>query len=100
MVLFEQVNGLIWGMLALAIKQLNHKRGHVMGLWRRLFALHDPLDDLLGSTMSSIQRSATLLTAPEDREPRKLATERKGHISLKAVEDEYERLILEKYRHR
>jgi hypothetical protein len=60
-----------------------------MGVWKRLF----------GSTeiLRSIERSAILLYAPHDRELWDQACAAKNHISLKAVDDEYCRLILEKY---
>ena len=37
--------------------------------------------------------------APRDPDLLKIAKERKGHISRKAVRDEYNRLVLEKYAH-
>jgi hypothetical protein len=37
------------------------------------------------------------VSAPIDHALMKLAEERKGHISLKAVSEEYRRLVLEKY---
>jgi hypothetical protein len=37
--------------------------------------------------------------APTDPDLLKIAKERKGHISRKAVRDEYNRLIVEKYAH-
>ena len=37
--------------------------------------------------------------APTDPDLLKIAKERKGHISRKAVRDEYNRLVLEKYAH-
>lgn len=65
-----------------------------MGFFGRLFGLRsDPTDELL----ASIGRNATLASAPTDHTLMRLAQERKGHISLKAVSDEYDRLILEKY---
>jgi TorA maturation chaperone TorD len=65
-----------------------------MGFFGKLFQRRpDPTEELL----NSINRSATLISAPTDHALMKLAEERKGHISLKAVSDEYNRLILEKY---
>lgn len=69
-----------------------------MGFFRRLFGLRDPVDDIVGGLMSSIERNAFLATAPTDYDLLKLASERKEHISPKAVSDEYERLMLERYR--
>ena len=37
--------------------------------------------------------------APTDPDLLKIAKDRKGHVSRKAVRDEYNRLILEKYAH-
>jgi len=37
--------------------------------------------------------------APTDPDLLKIAKDRKGHISRKAVRDEYNRLVLEKYAH-
>ena len=47
--------------------------------------------------MRSIEQSAVLLQAPRDKELWERAYAAKNHISLKAVDDEYCRLILEKY---
>jgi len=52
-----------------------------MGLWKRLFACRkSELDDMISDTMSSIERNATLLSAPHDHELWELAQKRKGHI--------------------
>ena len=37
--------------------------------------------------------------APTDPDLLKIAKERKGHVSRRAVRDEYNRLLLEKYSH-
>jgi hypothetical protein len=65
-----------------------------MGFLRRLFGLpDDPVDEVLGS----IGRNATLLSAPHDDQLWKQAEASKGHIDLKAVSNEYNRLILANY---
>ena len=65
-----------------------------MGFFSRLFGLpDDPVDELLGS----ISRNATLISAPHDDQLWKQAEESMGHISLKAVSDEYDRLVLSNY---
>ena len=64
---------------------------------KRLFGISDPVDNLFRDFGVDIDRTATLAGSPRDDALMKLAQERKGHISLKAVDDEYERLILEKY---
>jgi hypothetical protein len=67
-----------------------------MGFWKRLWGYYDraePIDQLQGN----IERSATLLSASIDKELWLQAHRAKNHISLKAVNDEYDRLILEKY---
>lgn len=68
-----------------------------MGFLRKPIGISNPADDLLKGHFDSIQRSATVLGTPPDDELRKLAEARKGHISLKAVDDEYERLMRERY---
>jgi hypothetical protein len=69
-----------------------------MSFWKRLFgSRQDELDEVIGGTMRSIDRSATLLSAPHDRELWDLAMKNKDHISKQAVSEEYERLILKKY---
>jgi hypothetical protein len=47
-----------------------------------------------------IKRTLTLMSAPDDPELWKLARESKGHISDRAVVEEYERLVLKKYGHK
>lgn len=69
-----------------------------MGLFKKLFGLSNPADDLLKGHFNSIERSATLLSVPYDDTLMSLAKAEKGHISDKAVSDEYDRLILQKYR--
>ena len=61
-------------------------------------------DSLFGSTpgpankiFASFKHEAT--PAPTDQSLLKIAQDRKGHISPKAVNEEYNRLILEKYAH-
>jgi hypothetical protein len=64
-----------------------------MGIFGRLFGRErTPTDDVL----DSFNRNATLISAPTDHDLMRLAEQRMGHISLKAVSDEYNRLILEK----
>jgi hypothetical protein len=69
--------------------------GCKMGFWKRLFGSTD-IDDVLNKTLRSIERSA-ILNAPHDKALWDQAYAAKNHISLKAVDDEYCRLILEKY---
>jgi hypothetical protein len=52
----------------------------------------DPIKDL----QNSMARNAALVYEPTDHALLKQAEDNKGHISLKAVSDEYNRLILEK----
>jgi hypothetical protein len=61
-------------------------------------------DNLFGSTpgpankiLASFKHKTT--PAPTDQGLLKIAQDRKGHISAKAVTEEYNRLILEKYAH-
>jgi hypothetical protein len=68
-----------------------------MGFLRRLIGLPDP-NDPLANLMRSVDRSATLAGAPHDNDLWTLAKQRADHISPKAVCDEYDRLILQKYR--
>jgi len=67
-----------------------------MGFLRRLFDLYDQGDGLIGGTLRSIRRNATLTFGATDHELMKQAQELKGHISDKAVVDEYERLYIER----
>ncbi len=55
--------------------------------------MSDPIRDL----QDSFARSATLATAPFDPVLHKQAEAAAGHIDMKAVSDEYSRLILLKY---
>ena len=54
-------------------------------------------DRLFGSTL--VARFKRKSKAPTDPDLLKIAKDRKGHISRKAVRDEYNRLVLEKYAH-
>lgn len=54
--------------------------------------MSDPIKDL----QDSIATNAALISEPTDHALLKQAEETKGHISLKAVSDEYNRLILQK----
>ena len=60
-------------------------------------------DILLGRTPGSADELFARLTkksqAPTDPDLLKIAKDRKGHISRKAVHAEYNRLIVEKYAH-
>jgi hypothetical protein len=69
-----------------------------LGFFRKLFGLRDPADDVLGPLMNSINRNAFLATAPDDNELWQQAEKNAGHISMKAVSDEYQRLLLQKHR--
>jgi hypothetical protein len=53
----------------------------------------DPSKDL----MDGFGRAATLATAPFDAALRKEAQDARGHLGSKAVSEEYNRLILQKY---
>ena len=61
------------------------------------------LDRLFGRTpkpaniLTRFKRKVT--RAPTDPDLLKIAKDRKGHISRRAVRDEYNRLLLEKYAH-
>ena len=54
--------------------------------------MSDPFKDL----QNSIARNAALISEPTDHALLKQAKQSKGHISDKAVSDEYNRLILQK----
>jgi hypothetical protein len=56
--------------------------------------------DELKRLQRSIGESSTLLTTPYDPELWRQAKEVAGHISIKAVSDEYDRLVLAKYQQR
>jgi len=65
-----------------------------MGWFDRLFA-RTP-----GTTNNLLARFKRKTTrAPTDPDLLKIAKDRKGHISRRAVRDEYNRLLLEKYAH-
>jgi hypothetical protein len=53
---------------------------------------YDPIEE----QGKSIERTVTLFSAPHDPELWKIAEQRKSHIDMKSVSDEYDRLILEK----
>ena len=61
------------------------------------------LDHLFGGTPEPTNILARfkrkMRRAPTDPDLLKIAKDRKGHISRKAVRDEYNRLVLEKYAH-
>jgi hypothetical protein len=52
-----------------------------------------------GTTSQLFARFRKKSRAPTDPDLLRIAKERKGHISRKAVRDEYNRLVLEKYAH-
>jgi hypothetical protein len=54
--------------------------------------MSDPFKDL----QNNIARNAALISEPTDHAFLKQAEQSKGHISAKAVSDEYNRLILQK----
>lgn len=65
-----------------------------MGIFGRLFGRErTPTDDIL----DSISRSTTSLSTPTDHDLMRQAEQSHGHISLKAVSDEYNRLVQRKY---
>jgi hypothetical protein len=64
-----------------------------MGWFDRLFG-RTP-----GSANPLFARFKRKSRAPTDPDLLKIAKDRKGHISRRAVRDEYNRLILEKYAH-
>jgi hypothetical protein len=69
-----------------------------MGILGRLFgSRRSEVDEVIGDTMRSIDRSATLRSATRDQALWDLAMQRKDHISKQAVSEEYNRLILKKY---
>ncbi len=64
-----------------------------MGWFDRLFGTDlEPASSLF----AKVRRKSR---APTDPDLLKIAKERKGHVSRRAVRDEYNRLILEKYAH-
>jgi hypothetical protein len=64
-----------------------------MGWFDRLFG-RTP-----GPTSQLFAKFRRKYRAPTDPDLLKIAKDRKGHISRRAVRDEYNRLILEKYAH-
>ncbi|MFZ0775947.1 MAG: hypothetical protein WBE25_05325 [Xanthobacteraceae bacterium] len=52
--------------------------------------------DIIERQRQSLEEAVTLFTAPTDDALWKLAEQRKEYVSLKAVSDEYNRLILDK----
>jgi hypothetical protein len=52
-----------------------------------------------GSQVQLFARFRKKSRAPTDADLLKIAKDRKGHISRRAVRDEYNRLVLEKYAH-
>ena len=64
-----------------------------MGWFDRLFG-RTP-----GPTSQFFARFRRKSWAPTDPDLLKIAKDRKGHISRRAVRDEYNRLVLEKYAH-
>jgi hypothetical protein len=63
-----------------------------MGLFDRLFGS-------TGSAHKLFARFKKKSQAPTDPDLLKIAKDRKGHISRKAVHAEYNRLVIEKYAH-
>jgi hypothetical protein len=55
---------------------------------------------IVDGVMNSIERNAVILSAPNDQALWQEAHRRMDHISDKAVGDEYNRLVYEKYRPR
>jgi CarD family transcriptional regulator len=55
-----------------------------------------PMSDPIKDLQNSIARNAALLSEPTDHALMRQAENSRGHISLKAVSDEYNRLILQK----
>jgi hypothetical protein len=64
-----------------------------MGLFDRLFG------STTGSAHKLYARFKKKSQAPTDPDLLKIAKDRKGHISRKAVHAEYNRLVIEKYAH-
>ncbi len=65
-----------------------------MGLFDRLFGR---APETANKLLARFKRKKT--RAPTDPDLLKIAKDRKGHISRRAVRDEYNRLLLEKYAH-
>jgi hypothetical protein len=55
------------------------------------------MSDPIREMQEHFARSATLATAPFDPELHRQAEATAGHIDMKAVGDEYHRLVLQKY---
>jgi hypothetical protein len=64
-----------------------------MGWFDRLFGSPPEPANILARFKRKVTR------APTDPDLLKIAKDRKGHISRRAVRDEYNRLVLEKYAH-
>jgi hypothetical protein len=64
-----------------------------MGWFDRLFGRTPEPTNILARLKRKVTR------APRDPDLLKIAKDRKGHISRRAVRDEYNRLLLEKYAH-
>ena len=64
-----------------------------MGWFNRLFGRTPKPANILARLKRKVTR------APTDPDLLKIAKDRKGHISRRAVRDEYNRLLVEKYAH-
>ena len=64
-----------------------------MGWFDRLFGRPTGSANILARFKRKVTRT------PTDPDLLKIAKDRKGHISRRAVRDEYNRLVLEKYAH-
>jgi hypothetical protein len=67
-----------------------------MGFWARLLRKSEVVEAM----DRRFEETLTLVTTPHDPELWKIAEARKHHISMKAVADEYQRLVLEKHHRR
>jgi hypothetical protein len=74
------------------VVHLSSVREDTMGWFDRLFGTAAPATRLFA-------RFGRKSRAPTDPDLLKIAKDRKGHISRKAMRDEYNRLLLEKYAH-
>src|SRR5262249_37933705 len=71
------------------------RKDRQLGFFRRLFGFKNVAPP--EGPQRTIDQTMTLLTTPMDNKLWKVAEARKGHISIAAVSEEYDRLILKKY---
>jgi hypothetical protein len=71
-----------------------------MGFFKKMLGISEPDDRSSGDPVPIFSISAAMAGASHDQALYERAERNKGHISLKAVDDEYDRLIIQKYNRR